>query len=236
MLALLLLLGGCAGGEGQRKASLAECGYPCLLLKMDEAEEMGGDPTCLSRKISNTEVVGPVLKGPQGESGRWTERWMVDRCGTQVPYLVKFARAADGDLDVNMQPEPLASETKPVPGATLADLILQRDTLGFLSQKDFAAAGAGSTCDGRKVLSTEIVKPLEGAVVEGGRPVGGKWVERWTLRRLYSPLKTGGKSDSASSSTEGEDKCGKEEPVRYLVTYTTTPAGTTFTVEQEKKQ
>lgn len=239
-LALLFLLAGCAAsGEGQRKASLSECGYPCLLLKLDEAEEMGGDSTCISRRVSSTEVVGPVRKGPGGESGRWTERWIVDRCGTPIPYLVKFARAADGDLDVHMQLEPLTFETTPVPGATLADLILQRDTLGFLSQRDFAAAGPGGTCDGRKVLNTEIVEPLKGAAVEGDRPVGGQWVERWTLRRLYSPLKTeekksaAGSGTAASSSTSGAEKCGEEEPIRYLVHYTTTPTGTTFTVEQE---
>lgn len=240
VLLALLFLGGCAAsGEGQRKASLQECGYPCLLLKLDEAEEMGGDPTCISRKISSTEVVGPVLKGPQGESGRWMERWMVDRCGTQVPYLVKFARAADGDLDVHMQLEPLPFETAPVPGATLADLILQRDTMGFLAQRDFAAAGPGGTCDGRKVLNTEIVEPLKDAAVEGDRPVGGQWVERWTLRRLYSPLKAeaqSSKSDSKSSSGDSADKCSEEEPIRYLVRYTTTPTGTTFTVEQEKQE
>ena len=230
---LLFLLGGCAtSGEGQRKASLAECGYPCLLLKLDESAETGGDPTCISRKVSSTEVVGPVVQGGQGVSGRWTERWIVDRCGTPVPYLVMFARAADGDLDVTMVLEPLAFETTPLPGASIADLMLQRDALGFLSQRDFAAAGPEGTCDGRKVLNTEIVQPLEGAAVEGERPIGGQWVERWTLQRLYSPVKTAASSSTAPSSAVPEDKCGK--PVRYLVRFTTTPKGTTFTVEQEQ--
>jgi hypothetical protein len=128
--------------------------------------------------------------------------------------------------------EPLAFETTPLPGASIADLMLQRDALGFLSQRDFAAAGPEGTCDGRKVLNTEIVQPLEGAAVEGERPIGGQWVERWTLQRLYSPLKAVVPSSTVSSSTEPEDKCGK--PVRYLVRFTTTPKGTTFTVEQEQ--
>jgi hypothetical protein len=217
--------------ETQKKESFAECGYPCLLLMLDASEEMGGDPTCISRKVSSTEVVGPVVQGSQGVSGRWTERWVVDRCGTPVPYLVKFARAAEGDLDVTMELEPLAFETTTVPGTTIADLILQRDALGFLSQRDFAAAGPEGTCDGRKVLTTEIVQPLQGAAVEGERPIGGQWVERWTLRRIYSPVKSAVSKSTASSSAEPEDKCGK--PVRYLVRFTTTPKGTTFTVEPE---
>jgi len=164
-------------------------------------------------------------------SGRWTERWTVDRCGSPVPYLVKFARAADGDLDVTMELEPLAFDTTPVPGTTIADLILQRDALGFLSQRDFAAAGPGGTCDGRRVVNTEVVQPLEGAAVEGERSIGGQWVERWTLRRLYSGVTSAVPSSTASSSTGPDDKCGI--PVRYLVRFSTTPKGTTFTVEQE---
>jgi len=166
------------------------------------------------------------VQGSQGVSGRWTERWTVDRCGSPVPYLVKFARAADGDLDVTMELEPLAFETTTVPGATIADLVLQRDALGFLSQRDFSAAGREGTCDGRKVVNTEVVQPLEGAAVEGERPIGGQWVERWTLRRLYSGVRA-----PAPSSAEADEKCGK--PVRYLVRFSTTPKGTTFTVEQE---
>ena len=159
-------------------------------------------------------------------STRWTERWTVDRCGSPVPYLVKFARAADGDLDVTMELETLAIETTTVPGTTIADLILQRDALGFVSQRDFSAAGPDSTCDGRKVLNTEIVQPLEGAALEGERPIGGQWVERWTLRRLHSGVRS-----AAPRSAQPDDRCGM--PVHYLVRFTTTPKGTTFTVEQE---
>jgi hypothetical protein len=228
LVGLLVLLAGCTiSGEGQRKASFSETGYPGLLLMLDESEQMGGDPTCISRKVSSTEVVGPVVQGSQGASGRWTERWIVDRCGSLVPYLVKFARAADGDLDVTMQLEPLPIETTAVPGSSIADLILQRDAVGFLSQRDFAAAGPEGTCDGRKVIDTEVVQPLEGATVEGDRPMGGQWVERWTLKRLYSGVRA-----PAPSSAEADERCGK--PVRYLVRFSTTPKGTTFTVEEEK--
>lgn len=169
---------------------------------------MGGDPSCQSRRVSTTEVVGAVEQGSQGVSGRWTERWTVDRCGSRVPYLVKFARAADGDLDVTMQLETPPGEPATVPGTSIADPILQRDALGFLAQRDFSAAGAEGTCDARNVIDTEVLQPLEGAAVQGGRPIDGRWVERWTL-----------------------DRCGM--PVRYVVRFSTTQKGTKFTAEHE---
>jgi len=205
LLVLLFLLGGCTTfpGQTQRQAPLSD-----LLLTLDSSEKMGGDPHCHSRRVSTTEVVGAVEQGSQGVSGRWTERWTVDRCGSLVPYLVKFARAADGDLDVTMQLETPPGEPATVPGTTIADPILQRDALGFLAQRDFSAAGAEGTCDARKVIDTEVLQPLQGAAVKGERPIGGQWVERWTL-----------------------DRCGM--PVRYVVRFSTTQKGTTFTVEHE---
>jgi hypothetical protein len=202
---LLILLGGCTtlSGQTQRQATLSD-----LLLRLDSSEKMGGDPSCRSRRVSTTEVVGAVEQGSQGVSGRWTERWTVDRCGSPVPYLVKFARSADGDLDVTMQIETPAGEPATVPGTTIADPILQRDALGFLALRDFSEAGAEGTCHSRKVIDTEVLQPLEGATVEGERPVNGQWVERWTL-----------------------DRCGM--PARYVVRFSTTQKGTTFTVEHE---
>src|SRR5678816_2192256 len=70
-----------------------------LVLALDASEKMGGDPRCRSRSVSTTEVIVPVETTAQGVSGRWTERWTVDRCGMPVPYVVKFDRAPDGDLD-----------------------------------------------------------------------------------------------------------------------------------------
>lgn len=205
LLVLLFLLGGCTTlpGQTQGQAPLSD-----LLLRLDSSEKMGGDPHCYSRRISATEVVGDVEQGSQGVSGRWTERWTVDRCGSLVPYLVKFARAADGDLDVTMQLETPPGQPATVPGTTIADPILQRDALGFLAQRDFSAAGAEGICDARKVINTELLQPLEGAAVEGERPINGQWVERWTI-----------------------DRCGKS--VRYVVRFSTTQKGTTFTVEHE---
>jgi len=177
---------------------------------LDASKEMGGDPQCQNRSIRTTEVLGTVEQGSQGVSGRWTERWTVDRCGVLVPYLVKFARAPHGDLDVAMGLDTPPSEIGTVPGATIADPILQRDVLGFLAQRDLAAAGPGATCHTRKVIDTEVLQPLEGAVVAGDRPIDGQWVERWTL-----------------------DRCGMPLPGQYVVRFRTTPKGTTFSVERE---
>jgi hypothetical protein len=180
-------------------------------------------------------VVGAVEQGSQGVSGRWTERWTVDRCGSLVPYLVRFARAADGGLDVTMQLETPPGEPATVPGTTIADPILQRDVLGFLAQRDFSAVGGEGRCDARKVIDTEVLQPLEGAAVEGERPIGGQWVERWTLSRDWfgSSVRTDKirATELLKNPELARDRCGI--PVRYLVRFSTTQKGTTFSVEKE---
>jgi hypothetical protein len=79
---LLSLLDGCATAPGAtgRPSTLSD-----LLLALDAAERMGGDPHCRSRSVSTTEVLVPVELASQGVSGRWTERWTVNRCGVPVP-------------------------------------------------------------------------------------------------------------------------------------------------------
>ena len=140
---LLALLAGCATAPGPtgRPSTLSD-----LLLALDASEKMGGDPRCRSRSLSATEVLVPVELTAQGVSGRWTERWTVDRCGMAVPYVVKFDRAPGGDLDVSMQREVSEAETTTVPGGTLADRILQRDTLAFLAHRDLSEAGPEARC------------------------------------------------------------------------------------------
>ena len=115
---LLAFLGGCATGPAgpDHPSTLSD-----LLLAMDASEKMGGDARCRNRTVSTTEVLVPVELTTQGVSGRWTERWTVDRCGVSVPYVVKFDRARDGDLDVSMQREVADAEAATVPGDTLAD-------------------------------------------------------------------------------------------------------------------
>lgn len=204
---LMALLGGCATGPaqtGRPPSTLSD-----LLLALDASEKMGGDPRCRSRSVSTTEVLIPVELAAQGVSGRWTERWTVDRCGVAVPYVVKFDRAPDGDLDVSMQRELSEAEATRVPGDTIADPILQRDTLAFLTQRDLAEAGLEARCRSRKVVATTVLEPLEGGQVEGDRPVAGRWVERWTL-----------------------DRCGAS--VGYLIRFTTTRTGTSFIAEPQK--
>jgi len=203
---LLALLAGCATAPGPtgRPSTLSD-----LLLALDTSEKMGGDPRCRSRSLSATEVVVPVELTAQGVSGRWTERWTVDRCGMAVPYVVKFDRAPGGDLDVSMQREVSEAETTTVPGDTLADRILQRDTLAFLAQRDLSEAGPEARCRIRKVVGTEVVAPVEGGQVEGDRPIAGRWVERWTL-----------------------DRCGTSGA--YIIRFTTTPKGTTFIAELQR--
>lgn len=202
---LLALLGGCVTGPVAtgRSSTLAD-----LLLAMDASEKTGGDPRCRDRRVSTTEVLVPVELASQGVSGRWTERWTVDRCGVAVPYVVKFDRAPDGDLDVSMQREEPGAAAPAVPGNTIADNTLQRDTLAFLSQRDLSEAGPEARCRTRKVVATELLAPLEGSQVEGGRPVAGQWTERWTL-----------------------DRCGAT--IRYVVRFKTTARGTTFIAEPQ---
>lgn len=203
---LLALLGGCATAPGQtgRPSTLSD-----LLLALDASEKMGGDPRCPSRSVSTTEVLIPVELAAQGVSGRWTERWTVDRCGVSVPYVVKFDRAPDGDLDVSMQREVSEGEAATVPGNTIADRTLQRDTLAFLAQRDLSEAGPEARCRIRKVVATEVLVPLDGGQVEGDRPIAGQWVERWTL-----------------------DRCGAS--VGYVIRFTTTRKGTTFVAEPHR--
>ena len=203
--ALLSLLGGCATAPGpaNRPSTLSD-----LVLALDASAKMGGDPTCRDRRVSTTEVIVPVELAPQGVSGRWTERWTVERCGTLVPYVVKFDRAPDGDLNVSMQREVPEAEAATVPGDTLADRILQRDTLAFLTQKDLYETGPEARCRVRKVLATEVLAAVVGGEVEQSRPISGSWMERWTL-----------------------DRCGA--PVRYVIRFTTTRQGTTFIAEPQ---
>ena len=179
-----------------------------LVLALDASEKMGGDPHCRARSVSTTEVIVPVETTAQGVSGRWTERWTVDRCGMPVPYVVKFDRAPDGDLDVSMQREVADADAVVVPGDSLADRTLQRDTFAFLAQRDLFEAGPEARCRTRKVVATEVLEPVAGGEVEGERPIAGRWMERWTL-----------------------DRCGQAVP--YVVQFTTSRKGTTFIAEPQ---
>jgi uncharacterized protein YceK len=208
-LALLvpLLLSGCATVSTESAVPARERTVSDQVLAFDASKEVGGDPSCWNRKIASTEVTLPFAPGSQGAAGQWSERWTVDRCGRSVPYLVNFMRAPDGHLGVNIMREE-GAERAVMPGSTIADRILQRDTFLLLVQKDLSEL-EGGVCRARKVTDTELLLPVEGAKVEDGRPVAGHWTERWTL-----------------------DRCGA--PVRYIIRFVTTRTGTTFTTEREK--
>jgi hypothetical protein len=177
------------------------------VLAFDASKQAGGDPGCRSRKVVTTAVTRPFQPGSQQPAGQWTERWTVDRCGTPFQYQVHYLRASDGHLGVTIVREQ-GLDKAVIDGSTLTDRVLQHDTVVLLTQKDLSET-AGEPCRTRRVTKTELLNPVAGGQVENGRPVAGQWVERWTL-----------------------DRCGA--PVRYIVHFTTTKAGTTFTAERDQ--
>jgi len=206
-LLFLLLLSGCATPTTDTVVPARERTVTDQVLAFDSSREAGGDPSCRNRTIASTEVTRSLEPGSQGAAGYWHERWIVDRCGRRIPYFVSFMRAPDGHLGVNILREDGIDQAV-IPGSTLADRVLQRDTFLLLAQKDLSEL-EGGPCRGRKVTDTEVLLPVDGARVEDGRPVAGHWEERWTI-----------------------DRCG--EPIRYIVRFVTTRTGTTFTTQREK--
>lgn len=199
----VLLLAGCATAQPE---TARERTINDQVLAFDASKAAGGDPTCRSRKIVGTEITRPFQAGAQLPAGQWTERWTVDRCGTLVPYEVHYMRAPDGHLGITMLREG-GFENSVIAGSTITDRVLQRDAIVLLTQQDLSAT-EGQACRTRRVTNTEIVNPLTGKEVENGRPVAGQWVERWTL-----------------------DRCGAA--VNYLLRFSTSRTGTTFTAEPE---
>jgi hypothetical protein len=204
-----LFLTACATGAGDNRPLARERTVGDQILAFDSSKESGGDTSCRTRKIASTEVTLPFASGSQGAAGYWTERWTVDRCGRPVPYLVSFVRATDGHLGVGIL-RLEGTEQAVIPGGTIADRILQRDTFMLLAQKDLSEL-EGGPCRMRKVTNTEVVSPLDGGHIDLGRPVAGQWAERCTL-----------------------DRCGA--PVAYIVRFVTTPNGTTFNTEREAQR
>lgn len=201
---LAMLLAGCASAQPE---TARERTINEQVLAFDASKAAGGDPVCKTRKIASTEVTRPFRPGTQLPAGQWSERWTVDRCGVLVPYHVHYVRASDGHLGVSIVREQGLDRVE-IEGGTIADRQLQHDTLVLLVQKDLSDT-EGQPCRTRRVTNTELLNPLSGQQVDDGRPIAGQWVERWTL-----------------------DRCGA--PVRYILQFTTTKAGTSFTAEREK--
>jgi hypothetical protein len=205
LLLLIVLSTGCATGHDA--STTRERTISDQVLAFDASKQAGGDASCRSRKVISTAVTRPFQPGSQPPGGQWTERWTVDRCGTSVPYDVHYLRAADGHLGVTIVRHSATGKTV-IDGTTVTDPVLQRDTVVLLTQKDLSET-EGATCRTRRVTNTELLNPVAGAHVEDGRPVAGQWVERWTL-----------------------DRCGQS--VRYIIHFTTTKTGTTFTADRDK--
>jgi hypothetical protein len=201
-----LALAGCATTSGDAVPLARERTVADQVLAFDASREAGGDTSCHSRKIVSTEVTLPFAPGSQGAAGHWTERWTVDRCGRPMPYLVSFVRATDGHLGVGIMRLD-GDERATFPGSTIGDRILQRDAFLLIAQKDLSEL-EGGPCRTRRVTNTELVSPLEGREVEGGRPVAGEWAERWTL-----------------------DRCGTA--IHYIIHFATNRSGTRFFAERE---
>jgi hypothetical protein len=67
-----------------------------------------------------------------------------------------------------------------LPGATLADAALQRDTQDYLLTVG-AALATDMSCPHARVINTEVVKKPRNAQVRDGRMLRGEWAERWTV-------------------------------------------------------
>jgi len=207
LLFLIVLVAGCATGQEGTDSTTRERTISDQVLAFDASRQAGGDASCKSRKVISMSITRPLQPGSQPPAGQWTERWTVDRCGATVPYDVHYLRAPDGHLGVTIVRDSGTGKTV-LDGNTMTDPILQRDTVVLLTQKDLSET-EGALCRTRRVTNTELLNAVVGGQVEDGRAVAGQWVERWTL-----------------------DRCGAS--VRYIIHFTTTKAGTTFTADREK--
>ena len=68
-----------------------------LIYLMDGAD----DTTCHKRTIVNTEIV----KAPTSADDTVQERWILDRCGNTIPYLVTFTPSKQGGTDIGVKKE-----------------------------------------------------------------------------------------------------------------------------------
>ncbi|BAY08466.1 hypothetical protein [Calothrix sp. NIES-2098] len=76
-----------------------------------------------------------------------------------------------------------AKETQPckkLPGDSLADCILQRDTLNTIAMIEFVT---DEQCQNHRIVNTEVIEPPHDIKLENGVPRQASWVERWTVDR-----------------------------------------------------
>jgi len=127
--------------------------------------------------------------------------------GGVTPYIVVTYQEADGLKRVGFQAlsNPLdvrkivfsletaarssvKDKVEPMPGETLGELTLQRDTAQTIFAFEKALA---PDCAAPKVVDTKVVEKLSGVEVKDGRPVGGKWSERWVVDRCGTQVTYG---------------------------------------------
>lgn len=138
--------------------------------------------------------------------------------GGVVPWIVVTYQASGGMKRVGFQPlnhptqvsrvvfsleaafRSVKDGSETIPGQTLADPGLRRDTVRTILENEKVVA---PDCTSPKVVNTAIVEQPSNMVVKDGRAVQGGWSESWMI-----------------------DRCGTQ--VAYGVSYTADPNGGTF--------
>jgi hypothetical protein len=122
----------------------------------------------LVSKGSRVTVLKPISFGPSGvpNAGVWKESFPVAGCGNDTTLNFFFSASAEEKIWTTIG----------LPGATIADPILQKDAM---TEAAAAAAKAGpKDCQSLTVINTEVLRnvadPLEGSK-------GSPWDELWTL-------------------------------------------------------
>ena len=171
----------------------AGAGHTCALTPSGHAYCWGannkgqlGDGTATARRATRT-VATDLTFAALVAGGQYT-------CGlasTGTPYC--WGANQNGQLgnatgsDTGLPARVVAATTTPspipalkLPGATLADDALQRDTQNYLLTVG-AALATDMSCPHARVINTEIVKKPRHVQVRDGRMVRGEWAERWTV-------------------------------------------------------
>jgi len=77
--------------------------------------------------------------------------------------------------------ETVPQKSPDLPGESLTSARLAYDTAQLLLRQSYIHGEVSNTCKDRKIAKVEIVEPVTGAKMEGGKLIEGYWRERWTL-------------------------------------------------------
>ena len=152
----------------------------------------------LVSKGSQVTILKPISFGPNGtpNAGVWREAFPVAGCGNDT--MLNFYFSASGDEKINT--------TIGLPGATIADPILQRDAMTEAAAA--AAKAEPKDCKSLIVVNTEFLGKV-GEPLDGSK--GPPWDELWTLSICekkvqvtmhFIPDKTGTSIQASSSETK----------------------------------